>query len=57
MKTNLIITDDFYNNPDETREWALRQPFNVAGNFPGRRTKPVHDWDLESTKHNNPSWW
>jgi hypothetical protein len=47
MKTNLIITDDFYNNPEETREWALKQPFNVAGNFPGRRTKPVHDWDLE----------
>ena len=47
MKTNLIITDEFYNNPDETREWALAQPFNVAGNFPGRRTKPVHEWDLE----------
>jgi hypothetical protein len=47
MKTSLIITDDFYNNPDETRDWALAQDFNVAGNFPGNRTAPVHDWDLK----------
>jgi len=49
MQTNLIITDDFYNNPDETREWVLEQPFDVRGNFPGQRTKPVHEWDLEET--------
>jgi len=41
MKTNLIITDNFYNNPDETREWALKQEFGVVGNFPGQRTPPV----------------
>ena len=41
MNTNLIITDNFYNNPDETREWALSQDFGVRGNFPGQRTIPV----------------
>ena len=41
MQTSLIITDDFYNNPDETREWALQQDFNIVGNFPGQRTPPV----------------
>jgi hypothetical protein len=44
MKTDLIITDDFYSNPDETRAWALSQPFDVTGNFPGQRTEPVHHW-------------
>lgn len=44
MKTDLIIVDDFYNNPDETREWVLTQPFDVRGNYPGQRTKPVHHW-------------
>ena len=41
MNTNLIITDNFYNNPDETRDWALKQEFGVRGNFPGQRTHPV----------------
>lgn len=41
MQTSLIITDDFYSNPDETREWALQQDFNIVGNFPGQRTPPV----------------
>ncbi len=50
MKTNLIIVDDFYNNVDETREWILKQPFNVTGNYPGQRTAPVHHWaDLKSS--------
>ena len=48
MKTSLIITDNFYNNPDETREWVLAQDFNVNGNFPGNRTEPMHSWGLES---------
>lgn len=44
MKTDIIITDDFYSNPDETRAWVLEQPFDVVGNYPGKRTKPVHHW-------------
>ena len=38
MRTNLIIVDDFYNNVDEVREFALSQPFDVKGNYPGVRT-------------------
>ena len=39
MRTNLIVVDDFYGNPDETRSFALSQEFDVKGNFPGCRTK------------------
>ena len=38
MKTNIIVIDDFYNNVDEVREFALSQPFDIIGNFPGERT-------------------
>lgn len=41
MEINLIITDDFYQNPDEVREYALSQEFSVRGNYPGQRTSPV----------------
>jgi hypothetical protein len=44
MKTNLIITDDFYQDPDGVREFALNEKFNVKGNYPGQRTKTFHDW-------------
>ena len=47
MQTNLIITDNFYNNPEETREWVLKQDFDVRGNYPGQRTAPCHDWGLQ----------
>ena len=40
MRVNSLIIDDFYNNPYEVREFALRQDFNVTGTFPGYRTKP-----------------
>jgi hypothetical protein len=38
--TSLIIQENFYSNPLEVREFALKQEFTVTGNFPGRRTKP-----------------
>ena len=38
MRTNLIIVDDFYNNVDEVRKFALSQSFDVKGNYPGVRT-------------------
>lgn len=47
MRTNLIIVDDFYSNPDEVREFALQQDFSVKNNFPGQRTKSFLN---ESTK-------
>lgn len=39
MRTNVIIVDDFYNNADEVRDFALQQDFNILGNYPGKRTK------------------
>lgn len=34
----LIIVDNFYNNPIDTRNYILTQNFSVKGNFPGQRT-------------------
>ena len=39
MKTSLIVIDNFYDNIDEVREFALYLPFDVFGNYPGARTK------------------
>ena len=47
MKTNLIITDDFYVYPDKVREFALSQEFTVYGNYPGQRTQPFSYDDLK----------
>ena len=38
MKINSIIVEDFYVDPDSVREFALSQPFDVVGNYPGART-------------------
>jgi len=35
----ISIIEDFYKNPYEIRDFALKQEFNVGGNFPGKRTK------------------
>lgn len=40
MAYTSIIIDDFYENPDDVREFALTQDYNVSGNFPGNRTIP-----------------
>ena len=47
MRNNIVVVDDFYNNPDEVREFALSLPFEVVGNYPGKRTENFLD---ESTK-------
>jgi hypothetical protein len=41
QKASLIIIDDFYANPMDVRNFALNQEFNITGNFPGFRTKPL----------------
>ena len=41
MNINLITTDDFYQDPDPVRQYALNQEFTVYGNYPGQRTHPV----------------
>jgi hypothetical protein len=35
---SLIVIDNFYNNPMETRNYILTQEFRVRGNYPGQRT-------------------
>jgi len=49
MKVTLIIIDDFYVNPDDVRNFALQQEFNVTGNFPGARTKPFFNISVKET--------
>jgi outer membrane receptor for ferric coprogen and ferric-rhodotorulic acid len=43
MIISSIIVDDFYNDPHETREFALQQEFNVIGNYPGFRSKAFYN--------------
>ena len=38
MKFNSLVIDNFYSNPMEVREFALKQEFKVRGNYPGLRT-------------------
>ena len=47
MRTNMLIVDDFYGNPDSVREFALQQEFKVQGNFPGLRTKSFLTTDVK----------
>jgi hypothetical protein len=49
MKTNIIITDNFYSNADGVRDFALQQAFDVTGNYPGARTKTHLNTDVKDT--------
>lgn len=49
MRTNVIITDDFYSNPDSVRAFALQQDFTVKGNWPGKRTTSFLTEDTKVT--------
>jgi predicted Zn-dependent protease with MMP-like domain len=46
MEVSLIVIDDFYNDPDKVREFALEQEFTVTGNYPGLRTKSFWTPDI-----------
>lgn len=52
MQTNLIIIDDFYSDPDAVRNFALSQPFDVTGNYPGTRTRPFLTNDVKEAIEN-----
>lgn len=39
MKQNLIVIDNFYDDPNAIRTFALDQSYDVKGNYPGKRTK------------------
>jgi len=53
MRQSLYVIDDFYENPDEVREQALKMHFFKAGhgNYPGVRTDPVSEHDSEIIKN------
>ena len=38
MNVNLVVTDDFLQNPDHVREQVLQLPFERDGGFPGMRS-------------------
>ena len=40
MANSLQIIDNFYENADEVRAYALSKDFGVRGNYPGQRTAP-----------------
>jgi hypothetical protein len=44
----LIVIDNFYNNPMETRNFVLAQDFSVKGNYPGNRTISYATPDLKN---------
>ena len=45
---NLLIIDNFYNNPIDTRNYILTQDFSVKGNYPGQRTKSYANNELRN---------
>jgi len=53
MNVNLIVVDNFYADPDSVRSFALKQEFNVKGNFPGVRTKSFLTPDVVSAIEHN----
>jgi len=48
MNLELLVIDNFYENPDSVRNYALSQDFSVKGNYPGARTKPYLPDDVKS---------
>jgi hypothetical protein len=49
MKVQFLIVDDFYNNVDEVRNFALQQDFSARGNYPGQRTKSFLNDSIKET--------
>lgn len=53
MNVSMIIVDNFYNDPDAVRKFALSQEFGVRGNYPGVRTQPFLTPDVcTAIEHN-----
>uniref|UniRef100_A0A6C0KYC2 Uncharacterized protein n=1 Tax=viral metagenome TaxID=1070528 RepID=A0A6C0KYC2_9ZZZZ len=48
-KCSVIIVDNFYNNPMDTRNYILTQNFEVKGNYPGKRTRSYANNELKET--------
>ena len=44
MRRDIIVVDDFLDNPDAVREYALEQKYEIFGgkNWPGRDSSQTH---------------
>jgi len=49
MRTNVIVVDDFYSNPDDVRLFALQQEFKQRGSYPGHRTSSFMNDGVKDT--------
>lgn len=50
MTPTLMLFDNFYGNPMDVRNYALSLPYDVTGNYPGRRTKVQNEPHFSSAK-------
>ena len=51
MREIARVVDNFYDNPDQVREYALIQDYDSYGNYPGVRTGPLPERDSTALKH------
>ena len=49
MQISAYIIDNFYDDVDSVREFALNQEYSVPGNYPGRRTKSFLNDSMKNT--------
>jgi hypothetical protein len=49
MQISAYIIDNFYDDVDSVREFALTQEYSVPGNYPGRRTKSFLNDSMKNT--------
>lgn len=49
MRTNVIVVDNFYSNPDGVRSFALQQDFIQRGPYPGWRSKSFLNDGVKNT--------
>ena len=50
MSPTLLVTDNFYNNAEQVRNYALTLPFQTKGNYPGARTEGLSEPDFSKMK-------
>jgi len=48
----IIVIDNFYNNVDDVRKFALTENYGVIGNYPGKRTKSYASEELKKVIQN-----
>lgn len=48
-KKTLVVVDNFYNNPHDTRKFVLGLDFEVKGNYPGQRTQSFATDEIKKT--------